>query len=73
VRRVAPASEQQAFGHAECPEFCRTLQDPSGSPLSGLHSHTMPSMPPLASTLASGDHASASTQFLWPCASRAEC
>ena len=46
----------------------RTLHDPSGSPLSGFHSHTMPSMPPLASIFASGDHASVNTQFLCPCA-----
>ena len=45
----------------------RTLQQPTGSPVTGFQSQSMPSMPPLTSSLASGDHAKHSTQFLCPC------
>ena len=39
---------------------------PTADPLSGSHSRTSLSMPPLATYLPSGDHAMQRTQLAWP-------
>ncbi len=49
------------------------LQEPSAWPVRGSQSHSEASMPPVASTAASGDHATHSTQPLCPCAPPARC
>jgi hypothetical protein len=48
--------------HLLCP-----LHVPRGLPVAGSHSQMLPSMSPLATKAPSGDHATHSTQFLWPC------
>ena len=69
------AASHDPDAHAPGGTFARSgagrgapLHVPKGLPVRGSHSHSELSMPPVARTAASGDHATHSTQPLCPCA-----